>query len=349
MKETIERHLGLPFYICIVTCCLSPWILLVNGLTVVIAIRYVTRVTPTHVAVAYLAAVDFLVGMTPWFQLTTYLTQGNKQWGYWCIFSNWLENVSVVMNLNAVMLIAIERYFLITKWNRHPRNYSAKKHGMVTGISTLLIILTLILIIIVGEVNPIFGRCHLVFNKKKTIVRLMRGLCYVVISLLLIVSYVRIVFFLWKQRRAAMVRIQTHLNRSRRTTVLVTLVVTIYIVTTVPGAIYLLVLSTVHGDNITKSQVNILGILFLIYYCNSIVNPIIYAFRIPDFKKAYCKIFDIICKTERNRVDVMNTPGNNMDELRGPVRINVPLEPRRFSFRLEPRRDFDTMFRTSLI
>ena len=79
-------------------------------------------------------------------------------------------------------------------------------------------------------------------------------------------------------------------NLMKKTTSLMALVVTIYIITMIPTGIYLTTLS----ENVTKSQVQILDIFIFVYYCNSIVNPIIYAVRIPEFKRAYRRILDRI-------------------------------------------------------
>ena len=58
---TMEQYFGFSFYICVVKCCLSPFILLGNGLTVAIVTRYIKKVTPTPVAVMFLAVADFTV------------------------------------------------------------------------------------------------------------------------------------------------------------------------------------------------------------------------------------------------------------------------------------------------
>ena len=343
--ESIQQYFGLSFYIRIVACGLSPCILLGNGMTVVTATRFVTRVTPTHVAITYLAVVDFMIGLTPWFHLTTYLTQGYKHWKNWCTFTAWVDCFLVTQNTTAIMLVAVERCFCITKWNWYRNKYTVVKQKLVSGASCLLYLLTSTIYIILGGVDPKYGNCYFKFINNWQI-SYMYTLIFVVLFSVFILCYKRIIHFLWKGRKSvAEVGIQTissHHSRMTRTTSLMALIVTIYTLTTVPISIYFVTLS----ENVTKKQVEILNIFIFVYYCNGIVNPIIYAFRIPEFKRAYRKILDRICKTKKNRVDVMNTRGNKMNRPHGSRRINVPLEPRRFSFRLESRRDLDTMFRT---
>ena len=326
-----EQFFDLAFWIFIVYCFLSPLILLGNGLTIVTVTRYVTKVTPALVAVGYLAVADFMIGLTPWFQLATYLTQGYKYWRNLCTFGAWFENISVSLNLNAVMLIAIERYFMITKWDMYQRKYTVGKHGIATSITTVVFLVLGAFSHIVGQVIPTYGRCYFAFMRRKGITLMLRATVYTTITTMLIVSYVRIVYFLWKERRSVGVitgQNQNQFNLMKRTTMLVTLVVTIYLITTVPAAIYLSVLSTVSGDDVTRSHVHVLGILSFIYYCNSIINPIIYASRIPVFKEAYCKIFRRVFRTGKNQIDVLHVHEVNLPELGG---SNFPMETRRDS------------------
>ena len=143
---------------------------------------------------------------------------------------------------------------------------------------------------------------------------------------MLIVCYVRIIYFVWKERRSVREGMEENqFNLVKRTTVLVTLVVTIYIFTTVPGAIYLATVLLLPGE-VTKSQIHILGIVSLIYYCNSNINPIFYASRIPVFKEACCKIFRRVSRIVRNQTNVLRVCEVNRVESRN---SQIPLEPRR--------------------
>ena len=130
-----------------------------------------------------------------------------------------------------------------------------------------------------------------------------------------------------------MVSIQTsknQYNKEKKTTILITLIVSIYISTTVPGWMY----SQTLQDDVTENQTEILDFFILIFYCNAIVNPILYASRIPVFKEVYGKIFGQIFSRGRNRVDTLTVDTRD---------TNVPLEPRRNNESLEPRRDVNYM------
>ena len=163
----MELYFGLSFYFCIVRCCLSTLILLGNGTIVVIVTRYLKQLTPTHVAVTYSAVSDFTVGMLLWFHLIRYLTQGYTHWRSWCTITAWTENVVATQNFNAIMFVAVERCFLITKWNTYQEHHSVAKQTVMSGITGLFLLLTQTISIILGKVNPKFGKCYFTLTTKR--------------------------------------------------------------------------------------------------------------------------------------------------------------------------------------
>ena len=82
----------------------------------------------------------------------------------------------------------------------------------------------------------------LYFDHKKDIYYFLRVPLFLIISSVLILSYVRIVYFLWKQRRSMvgthMLGGQSQSNCGKKTTVVMALVVSIYVITTVPVVTY---------------------------------------------------------------------------------------------------------------
>ena len=200
----IEQYFGLSFYIFVVECCLSPFILFGNRLTVVIVTRYLKKFTPTHVAATYLAVADFTVGMMPWFHLTTYLTQDDsKFWRNWCKFAAWFDNVLTALNITAVMFIAVERCFLITKWDLYQKHYTVKKQKMITAVSASVFSMMITAKIALSKLNPNFGKCYhpMIFNLNDY--DIIPCLFFVIISFVLVLSYIRIIYFLWKRRKSA--------------------------------------------------------------------------------------------------------------------------------------------------
>ena len=326
---TIEQYFSLSFYICVAECCLSPFILLGNGLTVVVVTRYLKTVTPTHVAVTYLAVADFTVGMMSWFHLTTYLTQGDwKHWRNWCKFAAWCDYASSALNTVAVMLVAIERCVLITKWDFYKKHYTVRKQKIISAASASFVLLTATADIALSLKNPKFGKCYFDLITNADIFAVISRLMFATFSFILVFSYVRIIRFLWKQRRSVVARqqVQNRPKREKKTTTLMALIVSIYLSTTVPVWIYPLTLS----EYVTIHQVGILDIFIFIYYCNALVNPILYAARIPVFKEACGKIFSRIFNGGRNRDDVLNEQNQTRStRLETAERNNGGLDPRR--------------------
>ena len=315
---------------------MSPFILLSNGLTVVIVTKYVKKVTPTHVAVTYLAITDFMVGITPWFYLTSNLTQSYwKHWRNWCTFAVWFDYVSSALSTVAVMFVAVERCFLITKWVLYQKHYTVRKQNIISGVSASFVSEGVTADIAFTSVNPVLGKCYFDLITTRNVFGFILELIFSIIPFILILSYVRIIYFLWKQRRlvAARQQIQNQPTRERKTTILMALIVSIYLSTTVPAWIYPITLS----EYVTIHQVGTLDIFICIFYCNTLVNPTLYASRIPVFKETYGKIFSRIPWFGRNRIDRMNAslePRRNVDIIRN-------------NKSLEPRRDLDNVFVTS--
>ena len=293
---TIEQYFGFSFYICVVECCLSLLTLLGNGLTVVIVTKYLKKVSPTHVTVTYLAIADFTVGMMPWFHFTTYLTQGFKAWRNWCTLAAWFNYFSSCLNIVAVMFVSLERCFLITEWDLYQKKYTVTKQNVISGISASCVLLAVMADIALSDLNPKLGRCYFNFVTDENVLCIISHLLFVIISFILVLSYVRIIYFLWKQRKSVEGMSISQSTRGKKTTILMALIVSIYLSTTVPLMVY----SQTLPDVVMQHQIETLDIFICIFYCNAIVNTILYAARIPMFKEAYGKIFGQTCKLGRS-------------------------------------------------
>ena len=242
-------------------CCLSPLILLGNRLTVVIVTRYLKKVTPTHVAVTYLAIADFTVGMMPWFHFTTYMTQGFKAWRNWCTLAVWFNYFSSCLNIVAVMFVSLERCSLITMWDLYQKKYTVTKQYVICWISASCVLLVVMADIALSDLNPKLGRCYFNFVTNENILHIISCLLFVIISFILVVSYIRIIYFLWKQRKSVEGMSISQSARGKKTTILMALIVSIYVSTTVPLMVY----SQTLPDDVTQHQIETLDIFICIF------------------------------------------------------------------------------------
>ena len=299
---TIEQHFGFLFYIFVVQCCLSPFILLDNGLTVVIVTRHIRTVVPKHVTVTYLAGADFTVGMTPWFHLATFMAQGD--WKYWknlCTFVAWFDYVSVARNNVAVLFFAVERCFHVTKLDLFQKKYTVTKQKIISGVSAFFIVSGVIVDMAVSKVNRELGKCYFDLHINYESFYIIVFLIYGTILLVLTFSYVKIIYFLWRKRsavRGAISGSQNMSDKEKKTTVLVALIVNFYIFTSVSMWIHV----QTKPNEVTMHSVHVYDIILFIYYWNAIGNPTLYTARIRVSKEAYNKIFSRICKLGRSQL-----------------------------------------------
>ena len=70
---TRKEHLTSSFTLGMFIWILSPVILICNGLTIIVVMKYIRKVTPTHVFIAFLAFSGLFVGIVPILSLTLYL------------------------------------------------------------------------------------------------------------------------------------------------------------------------------------------------------------------------------------------------------------------------------------
>ena len=76
-EMTTEHYSTLLFAFLIFKWILSPLILTANSLSIIVIMRYIKKVTPTHVGIAFLAIAGLFVGIVPLFSLVFYL-MGNS-------------------------------------------------------------------------------------------------------------------------------------------------------------------------------------------------------------------------------------------------------------------------------
>ena len=96
---------------------LSPFVVTANVMTVVFVIKYIKKITPTHVVIAFLSFSGLLVGIIihP-FNLVLYFTGDTVHAKHLCDFLTWVKFAAVGLNFCAALLIAIERYLLVTSF-----------------------------------------------------------------------------------------------------------------------------------------------------------------------------------------------------------------------------------------
>ena len=317
--QTTEDKFGVIFYIIVMKCCLSVVIFLVNGVPLYILKRYIKHINAVHLTIAYLASADIFLGLDPWLRLVLIFMKNLNWQKTFCVFALRSNAFSQHWKIQAIMLIAAERYLLVARSNFHHKHVTPAKFKYVFVAGVTFTLVAMIISSFTQNTTPKPGECFGTVPGKK--IRLFFSSIYWIYTLIIIFSYVKIIILIWKKRKAQTDRFKVqHTKKEKKTTILTMIVISLFLVTTAPRIMYVMSLP----ENPTKGQYQFGKLLSLLWFCNSIVNPLIYTCKVPAFKEAYAKIFGrFFQNTSRNRVGEQI----NVQEFRS--NMNVHVEPRR--------------------
>ena len=124
-ETTADETVILVFVLLILKWILSPLILTANSVTIIVVIKYIKMVTPTHIVIAFLAVAGVFVGIVPLLNLVAYLV-GDSEAEIICGVLNWAKVMSIWLSVWAIMLIAVERFILVTSWKWHRKHLTLR-------------------------------------------------------------------------------------------------------------------------------------------------------------------------------------------------------------------------------
>ena len=158
-------------------------------------------------------------------------------------------------------------------------------------------------------------------SKWKTIVYVLVVPPYTLATCTIAYCYLKIYFFIWKQRKT-LVSSQNNSNqqnfqKEKKTTVLIAIILTVYLAGTLPNLVYSML--AIKNPKIIKPV--LLAIFRLLLYVTTLIDTIIYAWKVPEFQKGFHKI---LCCLRKSRI-IHVAPLPNVE----PPGNNLPLEPRR--------------------
>ena len=304
-KTNTEDKLDIRFYVTAVKCYLSLVIFLVNGVPLYTLKRYVQHINAVHLTIAYLALADICTGLQPWIKVVIIFIE-HQNWGKGvCVFVAWLNFLCEHWKIQAITLIVVERYFLVARSNFHQKHFTPAKLKYVFAAGVTFIVVTMTAYIFTGNMTQKGGECCGIVAGKKTSIHMLFSSIFLAYTLVLIFSYIKIIIFIWKKKKITpgglIVQNHNQLNKEKRTTILIMIIVSLHVATSSPKVLQDIILS----NNPTKYQKYFGMVLSFLWFCNSILSPLIYTCKVPAFKEAYGKIFSRIClKRNENVVGV---------------------------------------------
>ena len=321
-ETTAEEAVIFIFVLLILKSIMSPLILTVNSCTIIVVIKYIKKITPTHIVIAFLAVAGVFVGIVPLLNLVAYLVGDSVQAEIICGVLNWAKVMSIWLSVWAIMLIAVERFILVTSWKWHRKHLTLRVQAyLCLGLGFCgLALATLFSFRAKTEFS--YSDCYIVkVSDNMFLVYIFMIPSQIVITCSLVYCYLTIYHFIRKNKKN-LVSSQnsskdSNVKKETKTTVLIAIILIAYLFGTLPASIYRLMAT--RSPAIWK--VEVWESFRLLWYIVTLLNNFIYVWKVPEFQEGYRKILCCLQRCRAKRI----VPWHNV-RLRG---MNFPLEPRR--------------------
>ncbi len=284
--------------------CISIFIFVGNALVITSVVRYRPLQTKANVFLANLAVADLVVGIVLISCTVTNLgVHGNSNMSQTeCIFCVAGSLFASGNSLFAVILVAAERFVKIIRTQKYPHVY--RKGSVIAMISVPWITIALTCgTLFIWNTYHEATLCHtqLVTHKIFQIVVLN---CYLMLVILTIISlYCAIVYKVVQHKRQVASTLAHGMSESwsagnRRMNTVVILLVGILLLTLVP-----FISVTFMKASDSALYLSLRGLASTLVYCSSFVNPVIYAWKIPEFRLGFKAI--LTCKRQFSQENIV--------------------------------------------
>ena len=269
-----------------------------NLLTIVAVIRTSELHTATDLLVVNLGMADLLGGCTAPMAVVVSLQYGKPSWLPLCIVKEGLTLLVHGGNLYGVLFISLDRYMSVAHPIRHVTCMTMCKARAImisqwiltfTGISLILSLIprprveTVDVLCYYPDLLPLWVLNSFIISQ------------YSIVSCITMWLYIRMGLILWRRdRKVADSRYLTrmfppHPGRQRKLTRILSLVLGLYYACTLPAII------TSNFINIHESNalMDFYHFTIILWYTNSFINPFLYAWQMPAFRKAFWRILHL--------------------------------------------------------
>ena len=254
---TADETVLFVFVLLILKLILSPLILTGNSLTIIVVMKYIKKITPSHVVIAFLAIAGLFVGIVPLLNLVVYLVGDSVETKTICGAMTGAKTMAIWLNIWAIMLIAIERFILVTSWKWHREHLTSRVQAYLCFVVGICGLIVAILFSFLTKTKLSYGDCYfLMVSENKFIVYVAMVSSQAVITCSVVYCYLRICHFIRKNRKnlasSQNTSSESNFNKERKTTFLIAIILIAYLVGTVPATIYILMTS--HNPAIWKTH-----------------------------------------------------------------------------------------------
>ena len=203
-KNEISRgeHLTLAFILVMFMWILSPIILACNGMTIIVVVKYIKNVTPTHIAICFLALAGFFAGIIPLCRLILYLMADSVHSKFVNVLNLWVTLAARTLNIFAILLIGVERCFLVTSFMFYKKYMTVRRQGGLCIVFCILSFLLSTIFTLVADSEFSHKNIYRTqFGKGGTFLLYVWPPIYAIITCILVFCYLKIYMFLWKHRK----------------------------------------------------------------------------------------------------------------------------------------------------
>ena len=267
-----------------------------NGLTIVAVAKFSSLQSSTNLLIASMAVADFIHGLLAPFIILTHVYRNQLSFVPLCLVQMTFTLVAIRLNFINILLIAVDRLCYIAFPLRYPVWMTNIKTLILIGITWCYIFIETSLVIYFANVFKLGGICNIRLIVGRRIYDHYFMPQFVVCIGITIFCYVAIGRIAYKQGRA--IAAQYHqaetlessiLRRQKKKTKLMFMILLLFIFTHIPA----LVLQFVITNESTFFSLVMDRIATVIYCMNTFINPMIYAWKIEDFKVAFKKLLRI--------------------------------------------------------
>ena len=320
---TRKEHLTSSFTLGLFIWILSPVILICNGLTIIVVMKYIRKVTPTHVVIAFLAFSGLFVGIVPILSLTLYLVGDSAQSKGINDLNSWVSLVARTLNISAILLIAVERCFLVTSLKLYQKYLTVRREVGLCIALCLLSFLFGTIFTLMTDPELKNGNSYQILLGKRTmfLIYVLFLPIYTLYTCILGFCYLKIYLFLWKHRKTVTSSQSSsnpqNFQKEKKTTIIISIILTIYLIGTLPNFTYTMIIH----KNPKLLNVEMVESFRLVWCITTLIDVFLYAWKVPEFQDGYRKI--LCCLRKPRIIHVVPLPNVQSD------RNNLPLEPRR--------------------
>ena len=279
-----------------------------NSLTITCIAKFTSLQSCTNYLVASLAVGDLIQGLLTPGVILHHMLQNQPSFVPICMIEKTFSAIAIRANFMNILWISLDRFFYIAYPLHYPLWQSEEKAGILIGLTWGYLILDTPLIMYFAKVLKPGGVCKLslvinrVFYNSYFVSQMF--ICIIVT----IACYIAIARIAYKQGRAISAQQQPfetieasiHSKQKKIAKMMFTVLAS-YMLSYIPQYILTMVIQ----NKRTQLTLTIEKVTTLIYYTNSFINPIIYAWKSKEYKAAFKKLLGM-----KNEVTPMSVNGN---------------------------------------